>query len=315
MLLKGLKVALSAALAVSLYTSTGAGAELNAPVPGFGNVAISIFEHFLDHWAWPFAIVTIVAIFACNEKLSRLFGTAPKLIKKISAGGVEIELNPEAIADLRAHLTSSLTELTEKAEIEYERVRNYFRIYDRLADVIDEGVKHVLRRPETGRLPKDFRATIHVPDIVFLGYLYQFVDYYPIPTKSAGRRFSFRYGIIGRSWRLEKSLGEGNAFARGKNVEKTLIEEWGMLRRETVQPSIRNRPAYITVILRSPENDLPIDLLYIDSTEEDAFGSDDEAQRLANDLYTDPEMKALAKALDQAVAPLRLVASAIEIGR
>jgi hypothetical protein len=314
MLLRSSKVVLSAPLAISLFTFTGARAEPNAPATG-SVAAISIFEHFLDHWAWPLAVVIIVAIFAFNEKLSRLFGTAPKLIKKISAGGVEIELNPEAIAELRAHLASSLKELTEKAEIEYERVRSYFRIYDRLADVIDNHLRQVLRKSEIDRLPKDFRATMHVPDIVFTGYLYQFVDYYPIPTKSAGRRFSFRYGIIGRSWRLEKSLGEGNAFAHGKNVEKTLIEEWGMLRRETMQPSIRNRPAYITVILRSTESELPIGLLYIDSTEENAFGTDDEAQRLAERLYADPEIKAFGKALDQAVAPLRLVAPAIEIGR
>jgi hypothetical protein len=301
--------------AISAMWTSPTAAHAESAAAGYTRAALSLIEHFLDHWAWPFALVIIVTIFACSEKLSRLFGTAPRLIKKISAGGVEIELNPDAIAELRTHLTSSLDELKEKAEVEYERVRNYFRIYDRFAEVIDGAVGRALRKSDTDRFPNDFRATIPIQDIVFSGYLYQFVDYYPIPNKSVGRRFSFRYGIIGRSWRLEKSLGEGDAFAHSKNVEKTLIQEWGMLRRETVQPSIRNRPAYITVILRSPEDELPIGLLYIDSTENNAFGTDAEAQLLAEDLYDHPEIKALAKTLDRAVSPLRLVAPAIEIGR
>jgi hypothetical protein len=55
---------------------------------------------------------------------------------------------------------------------------------------------------------KGLRATIHINDVIFPDYLYQLVDYYP-GDGGAHRRFSQRYGIIGRSWRSKTSHGTG----------------------------------------------------------------------------------------------------------
>ena len=48
----------------------------------------------------------------------------------------------------------------------------------------------------TGKLNGLLWATIHVKDIVFSEYFYQIVDYYPIKSSAAGRRF---HNVLGLS--------------------------------------------------------------------------------------------------------------------
>jgi hypothetical protein len=273
-----------------------------------------IVFHVVDHLAWPITLILIVIMVAYNKTLARLFGLSPKIIRKIKAGGVEIELNAEEIDALRSHFTSSIKELTSKSEDEYTRIREYWRIYDYLEHAVSHALHRRLKQEGISKFPRDLRATLYVQDIVFVGYLYQFVDYYPTPTGSVGRRFSQRYGIIGRSWRLQESLGEGDAFATGKGAERTLIEDWGMMRRET-QSQIRNRPAYLSVMLRSPEKVFPIGLLYVDSTVPNAFGNDKDADVMAKGMENESEIQELVKKLELAMDPLNFVAPNVDIGR
>ena len=49
-----------------------------------------------------------------------------------------------------------------------------------------------------------YRATVHIPDVLFSDTLYQLLDYWP-KGKGGGRRFSARFGILGLAWRLEES--------------------------------------------------------------------------------------------------------------
>jgi hypothetical protein len=85
-----------------------------------------------------------------------------------------------------------------------------------------------------------FRCTIHVSDILFADDLYQLLNHYPRSGGSGvGRRFSVRYGIIGRAWRLNQHQGEGDARAESK---EDLVRYWGMTQEEAEAIS-RHRPS------------------------------------------------------------------------
>jgi hypothetical protein len=261
--------------------------------------------------AWPVALILVVLLFAFHPRLNRMLGLA-KVVRKIKAGGVEMEINPEAVDAVRAELRQSVKELAEKAKDEYERMAKLMRIGEHLERVIMQSLPRILENNKIIEIPSDVRGTVHVQDIVFNEYLYQLTDYFPTRTGS-GRRFPQRYGIIGRSWRLGTSLGEGNAFAAGKGEEKTLIEEWGMTR-EDVHARGKNQPAYLSVVLASTvDDDFPNGILYVDSNQVGAFGTDEVATKIAVQLETTPEVVALRKALERALAPLRLAAPNLDV--
>jgi hypothetical protein len=143
-----------------------------------------------------------MAFVAYNARLGRIFGFGTRLVKKITAGGVEIEINSETLELVQRQLHGTFEELITGAADEYERI----------AEIQD--VPTLLKNAIVANLPqgvKGLRGTIHVNDVIFPDYLYQLVDYYPAGG-GAHRRFSQRYGIIGRSWRSKTSHGTGDAF-------------------------------------------------------------------------------------------------------
>jgi hypothetical protein len=184
-----------------------------------------------------------------------------------------------------------------------------------------------LERCCTGALPRvleshgldqnieELRATVYTRDIVFSDYLYQLVDYYPVRSGATGRRFSQRFGIIGRTWRFRESLSEGNAMS-GDDKENLLVREWGMTKHEAAAAS-RARPSYLTIILKGTADSgaLPIGVLFVDSTKINAFGDKSTAQKVAAEFADSYEVLTLAKALDQAITPLKLAAPNIDIGQ
>lgn len=166
----------------------------------------------------------------------------------------------------------------------------------RLAGVIE----HEVLTKTQGVKRSDIRATIHVRDIVFKDFLYQLVDYYP-KGGGADRRFSQRYGIIGRSWRSGKSHGTGNAFGKLAS-EESLVEQWGMTRGET-HGILKSKPSCLSVLLRSGGTESGI--LDIDASNENAFGNDNAAQTIAETLEKSAAVTELAAAVERALAPLR----------
>jgi len=86
----------------------------------------------------------------------------------------------------------------------------------------------------------------------------------------------------------------------------------GMMRSEVSHT--RERPADLCVILRN-DDDLQIGLLFVDSTIPEGFGTDAVAVNVARRLATEEETIALARALERALAPLRIAAPDLEITR
>lgn len=266
--------------------------------------------------AWPIALVALVIMLLCSKSLKRALGLTPKLVRKIKAGGVEMEINADVADDVRNLLENSINELLDKARTQYRQAVILQQIDYHLSRALISALPRVLTAkglPSKGPKRGDDRGTVHVQDIVFPEYLYQLTDYFPRQLKGgSNRRFSQRFGVIGRVWRLEQSIGEGDA-VYGAPAEEKLVKEWGMTREEALSPT-RTRPADLCVLLRSPDDgNSKIGILYIDSSHTNSFGNEAQATDVAIALAAEPEILELAKAIARGMAPLRLAAPNIEI--
>lgn len=122
---------------------------------------------------------------------------------------------------------------------------------------------------ETRELLKgvNLRSTIYVQDMLFDESLYQLLDYHP-PTSEGGKKgraFSTRYGMIGRSWRLEKSDFNGKV----PTDPEDLIGKWAMTRTEAREAAL-GRKSFACILLKNV-NDECLGLFYMDSHPESVF--------------------------------------------
>jgi hypothetical protein len=276
---------------------------------------------------WPVTILIIVLLFAFSARLGRLLHLAPTYIRKISGpGGISLEINPEAAKEQKVYFTESFHELMTNSKYEYDQMAKFSQVREKVSQVIQVALPQILRdRATVVPHAEGIRGTVHVADIVFDRFLYQLVDYYPTPEGKggAGRRFSQRYGIIGRAWRLGHSLGAGNALPpvapnatpseRAEWEQKTrlqLIQQWGMFEEEA-KPTSHGRPSYLCVMLRTQDGIQG--LLFIDSSTENAFGSNDVASRVAKELEEHETCKILSNAVGEVMRPLRLLGPSLRV--
>jgi hypothetical protein len=239
----------------------------------------SDFVEFFSAVAWPGAIFLIIVfvflLLALNRTIQQLFGIAASVVQKIEIAGVKLEIDTSVVDEVKKFIGGSLQQLVKKAEAQYEKTASAASVEDRLRQVIREGIREILTQHSLGARPDGLRATIHVPDIVFKDCMYQLVNYYPRSasrSKTAGRRLSQRFGIVGRAWRLRQSMGRGKAIS-GPDASDQLVSFWGMQQDEADDQSHLERPANLCVLLiDSQDNDNRVGLLYVDSTQPDAFG-------------------------------------------
>lgn len=284
--------------------------------------------------AWPVTVIILALLFAYNPRLGRLLGMAPKYISKIAGpGGISLEINAAAAKEQKVYFTESFGELKSNSKSEYNQMASAYQIRDRIAQVITVGLPAVLQNKATAAGQREaLRATVHVPDIVFEGSLYQLTDYYPLPRGGggSGRRFSQRYGMMGRAWRLKNSVGTGEALPPApanatpaereeweRGTVRKLIQEWGMFEEEA-RPASRGHPSYLCIMLRTQEG--THGLLFIDSTTTNAFGSDvpnpgglSDAQRTATELENHPTCQVLAQGVADVMKPLRLLGPSLRV--
>jgi hypothetical protein len=156
------------------------------------------------------------------------------------------------------------------------------------------------------------RTTLHVPDVVFEGYLYQILDYQP-DRGGRGRRWSERYGILGRAWRMDRSVFADHALGQRlpkipkETATKTLLRDWGMNSGEAEEGAKGFRQSYLCLILRVDRRQVGV--LYMDCSETAVFsrasaGADDEFEAKP-ELEELPAIKNLAAATDKAMSDLR----------
>ena len=269
-------------------------------------------------FAWPLAVIALLGIFLLtvvkSETIREFFGFAASFVRKIAVAGVELEINPEAVGKVREFVGKSFGELVTKGKDQYDRMASLMSVEQHLDRTVRIGLRQVLSRHGLDPNPENLRATVHVPDVIFRHYLYQLVNYFPGPQAGgpAGRRFSQRYGVIGQAWRLGQSIGRGRTIT-GPGAEAQLIIEWGMMANEANDAS-HQRPANLCVMLRDQDaGNLPVGILYIDSTRENAFSM--QANDVAQELEGENHALALARAVAAVMVVLRSGGPDLDISR
>jgi hypothetical protein len=190
-------------------------------------------------------------------------------VRSVTAFGVEVSLSQEAAEQNEQSFEETLDRYRVLIDQRIEHLLNQQRAKPLWERLVREGIIPTF----SAGLPEDFRCTLYVPDPL-LGerVLYQLVDYYP-KGGGRGRRLSWRFGAVGRAWRLEQ-----DDVWPGVETEATqLVEIWGMSFAEA-DTAGRGRAAIGCVLLRRPAPAAQpgkgpiVGLLYMDSSTPAAFG-------------------------------------------
>jgi tripartite-type tricarboxylate transporter receptor subunit TctC len=256
------------------------------------------FTEALARIAWPL-VVFFAILFYGRSLLNRLISA----VRKVKGAGVEVEFGHEKALEVRESFHESYADTKQAMRDLYGLRAEAFHLDQLLvsaATAIGQQIERIVGKPIKGK----WRATVHVEDVVFKGYLYQLLDYHPKGT-GHDRRFSERYGIIGRAWRLGKSIGVANVpqVTEGDSREKAidaLVSDWGMTRSEAEKWS-QAPTSHLCIVLRTRSRGLPVGILYADSEERDAFGTDEQVREAAKQLQTDKAVRNLARAVSQAL--------------
>ncbi len=276
---------------------------------------------FVDAVAWPLVAILVLAALILSSNLRRVILNVLRYIKKFKGGPVEFEFSDEAAKDVSASVATDLKIFIAAARSEYDRQARAHNIDQLLESAVDE----IFSKRRKGDRPKNLRATLHVPDLVFEGQLYQMVNYQP-DASGRGRRWSERYGILGRSWRLGRSLFTDYAMGHEKadaaettgDAERMLICNWGMNRFEAKRGSNRDvRQSYLCVVLRTKTE--RVGVLYMDATDKGAFSDFSKDREDPANMEADPTLEslqavmALAEAVSSAMKALRPGGAYIDI--
>jgi hypothetical protein len=108
------------------------------------------------------------------------------------------------------------------------------------------------------------RATLWVPGFIGneLVQAARYVGNMPPSTRPViGRRFSVRYGIIGRAWRLGATQYNWDV----NNKANALIRQWGLTRGEAGAQGIRDSSLMAFVIANSERNTDPLGVVYLEA--------------------------------------------------
>lgn len=250
--------------------------------------------------SWPVALLILVlafvSLYALSAPFRALLAGFKLRLTRLEAAGISIELSEERAATFTAVTQDNLRTFREATEYEIERNLSSRDVRTDLQTFF----KHF-----AGKLgdPNGLRCTIHVPDPLFDGYLYQALDYYPGKT-GKGRSFSIRFGIIGLSWRLSQSRVTHNV----SEDATTLMIEWGMTEEESTHAGDQ-RQSFATVVLR--HDGRAVGLLYVDANAKEAFKTfechdDDGKEGCIKDVEEWPEVKQLAASVYELMKSVRL---------
>ncbi|MDG5750926.1 hypothetical protein P8R33_07405 [Qipengyuania sp. XHP0211] len=227
--------------------------------------------------AWPLAAVGIFVIFIFSlDRIARAFRGFP-IIRKIKLRNFEVELARENLDTLKADTEKTFKELIEKTDVELFRFERTVNLKSYASKFCSEFWKELSAESQGKALAARPRMTVYVPDPIFQDQLYQLSPYcnpangtfkHP-PRKGPGRRFSMRYGIIGRAARSEVSQIIGDAFQGNDRKKAALINEWSMM--ESQAEAAAAKPSCLALIIPDPETGKMIGIVYIDAEEKDFF--------------------------------------------
>jgi hypothetical protein len=227
--------------------------------------------------AWPVVALATLSFFATNRGRLLLYPLLRR-IRKLSGGGIAIELSAEAAGATKAEVEGTLRDYGAALDQEFQRLAYAHDVRDHLRAVIQEVFDAASGE---GWDEPPYRSTVHVQDALFTGALYQLLDYDGSGANGgAGRRFSIRFGMLGRAWRLGKSVAKLDV----PIDPEELIETWGMTAAQAKEAA-KGRKSFVCIALKSSNDVSLLGVLYLDAKPANAFPQDiahrfDEAQHL-----------------------------------
>lgn len=233
--------------------------------------SFSEVTRLIDVLAWPAVVVFAVAV-AASDRGRRLLRPVLRRIRKVAGpGGFALELSEEAAAATKADVEGAIRDFSGALQDEFDRLAYAEDVRNRLS----AAVRDLLDGHD---LPDghDYRATVHIRDALYADALYQLVDYWP-RGRGAGRRFPERSGMLGKAWRLERSIYAPNV----PTEREKLIAEWGMTSDEADEAA-RGRQSFACAVLRHGGS--LVGVLYMDAKCKNAFPSDIDKQMDASQL-------------------------------
>jgi len=210
--------------------------------------------------AWPLMVLVALAAIASSPSARASLGKLGSRITGIQFSGFQIALTPESATRANETVTDTFAKYRTTIKARFDALARRHDL-DRLL----ERIAHDHIAPNLSEEAKqDYRATIHVADVLFEDGLYQLVDYYP-GGGGRGRAFSIRIGIIGKTWRSGASQDEPNV----NPGRDDLVNAWAMTEREADQLG-KGRRSFLCTLLVGNDR-LPVAILYVDSPAANAF--------------------------------------------
>ncbi len=258
---------------------------------------------------WQVTAILIVLFIVMSKTARTTLSGLTSRFRTIKAFGAEVEFSEEGARQLSLTIDETFEEYKSQAYSEFRRQSEANKIRTTLESVLKNQEKLVIKGKTNPTLRSEIfsriasekiRCTIHVPDLLFADMLYQLIDYYPRGS-GAGRRFSVRYGIIGRTWRTAESTGQGKTF----NTEGDLVENWGMTEEEAVNAVGSAAKHSLLCALLTEDNGDNLAVIFVDAPGENVFGDDDQAKELAGQLAKICQTLGLTKKLSEMLYEIR----------
>jgi hypothetical protein len=249
-----------------------------SPSPSASPIAGGTAADLAGALAWPAAFIIVSLIVLFYHPVRAWLTEIIRRVTKISAFGVSLELTRESARKLRDATNSTFGDVRSQIASELDRLVRANGVEQKLGRLVERTIKPALSQND--RPFANIRCTIYVEDFLYTETLYQLIDYYPSGS-GRGRPISIRFGIVGKTWRLEEDDIEPDL----KTDPPTLIREWGMTLRETSRAA-QHRPSFAAVLLKNDEQDL-VGLLYMDSSDANAFPARDteEARQFIDSIH------------------------------
>lgn len=223
---------------------------------------------------WPVTIIIIAWLFFSSRtafsNLLDLFG----LFRRFKVFGAEVELSDRTrrkIQEAAGDISAAIGAYRKGVDGEAARLVSRFQLQREIERLVEDSVYPLFGREALRQ--GGFRCTIHVPDPVLEGHLYQLVGYHP-GGGGVARSFSVRYGIIGKVWRSEQSMCVNNllpdlpADASLEERIARVTQDWGMTRAEAERVAL-SRPSYVCVLLE--DEGTKVGTFYMDCEKPEAF--------------------------------------------
>jgi hypothetical protein len=250
---------------------------------------------------WPLALALSLAYLLNSDSAKDRIAQLARSIQSVALpGGFGVTLWGE---QFRQDQSDTFKRFRADVQAEYDKLAERYTVKDTLARILKDTIVPELERikPDTAL---DYRATIHVRDALFKNSYYQLVDYLPTGG-NRGRAWSVRYGMVGRSWRLEKDSWNGEV----SSTAEKLIEDWGMTRDEA---QATGRQTMLCCILKTSAG-TPVGALYMDAKGKDQFGSPIDMTGLAQTAQRAAEAYGLVKSLDAIWEDIKKKAPLVEV--